>query len=336
MISRSIEYTGSIILFIATALTLPACADDVAREVLSKAYLSVARIDSLQFVDTVQLLGTTHVLRVLLQGHHYRIEHEFDGNLTVYAYDGRHYQRLETSGNRFSRSRDQFTQEPVGGIYSLLWAYFWLFDGRTPISWQSVKDKAVWDAAMNRATFRERRVEEGEEYQVLSVERTGGAGVVYESEVYFAADIGYLPRKTISRIRNGPEASRIIVDEYAMFDADGERVALPVSVRVTDTGEDGVSLALESDLAVQRGSVRVNDPIDKDLFTLIPTAGVAVFDFDRMSREEEPTLMRAPREEATIIVQRIFFGLLLLIVVVVTAAVWRSTRSGTGTNDGPA
>ena len=58
---------------------------------------------------------------------------------------------------------------------------------------------------------------------------------------------------------------------------------------MSQTGNDGVSLPLSSEQSVARDTLRLNDAIDDDIFTLAPPPGVSYFDFDQERRSENNT-----------------------------------------------
>ena len=70
----------------------------------------------------------------------------------------------------------------------------------------------------------------------------------------------------------------MIVTKYKTIDCDGEKVVFPLVV--TSTEEDAHVTTIQ-EWRIKEGSIKVNQPIDEDVFTLSPAMAKFVDDFDK-------------------------------------------------------
>lgn len=96
--------------------------------------------------------------------------------------------------------------------------------------------------------------------------------------VWFAVDLGCMPMKWMSvDHETGELIADAAVDRYMVVDTSAGRVGVPLETTYRQEGH-GPARKLEHKATIDEPSLRVNEPVDPALFTLVPTQTLRVVD----------------------------------------------------------
>ncbi|MBQ3430663.1 hypothetical protein IJG20_00995 [Candidatus Saccharibacteria bacterium] len=204
------------------------------------------------------------------------------------AYNGDKYQLLDRIedglGDYLSLSSSQIYATPSGTLDPLSLPYIWLFTSGQ-IEWSAVKDNATWENAFSKAEYLGTETVENHPCEVVRLPSVDPNMV---NTVYFATDLNYFPVKLVASNSDGStddgSPGILQVVEYEQIDVDGEKLTIPTKLNFTNSRKDSEFYAVSS---VNLDSLKVNQPIDDDEFTISPTRARRVIDLDEQRAVEE-------------------------------------------------
>jgi len=247
-------------------------------------------------------------LKYVESGGKFRIEAEAGAadsgakDTEVSAFNGNRYQLLYKERKGLTTKKSPLTLNPCRTSNPLTMVYTWLLNDDSIHLLSEVKNEKSWQEKFATARYVGQR-KEGE-FNAAVVEFPYTFGEVPESvgravvQVYFAEELGYYPVLVIAKSKDAGRFGEIRVDKYKEFMIDGQKVIVPLeftqkmSVPTEDETSGKFSISLES--------IKINNPIDEDLFTISPTlatvvedADVTQLEADKLSKERADRLRRA-------------------------------------------
>jgi len=214
------------------------------------------------------------------QGNMFRCEVELTNSATnkvlrsTMAYNGVRYQTFMPDASVLALSNASQVSNPTFGINCLIAPYMWIFDGQRPFSWSIVRDHTAWDRASSKATLLRTVEEGGNTLHVVSFASESVPGVT--SEVFFAENLAFFPLRFITR-GIGKAKFELRVDEFEQFQTDGDTVYVPIKITLQ---EDGGEIQHRGTYRIRRESLKINVPLDEELFTISRSRARIVNDLD--------------------------------------------------------
>jgi hypothetical protein len=200
------------------------------------------------------------------------------------AYDDARYQLLTPDQKRL-RIQDGNSEANYSVGTPQTYLYLWLQESGKPFRWDSALNHAVWDRKFAEATYTGKVEEEGLELETIEIPQREQVKTPCIFKISFAPALGYLPIKYTRRVeQNNALSTTMFVEKYKTVDVDGKALGIPIQMRYTESGADGVSLKQSLQLTVDEDSLKINEPIDQSLFVLSTEDSNWVYDVDRENR----------------------------------------------------
>jgi hypothetical protein len=200
----------------------------------------------------------------------------------ISAYDSDKYQVLDRikdgQGEFLGYSSSHLLSTSSGTLDPITLPYGWLFEAGQSIEWAMVKNDMLWKNKFSKAVYLGCVQEDGHTYEVVQL-----AGVLPDTttEVYFARDLNYYPLKTITKLKNGVSCNLGKVQQYRVFDVDGEVLVIPMEFTFEQQTKTKTYKGLSK---ILDDTLEVNLPIDDDFFTISPARTREVIDVDERAR----------------------------------------------------
>ncbi len=191
------------------------------------------------------------------------------------AYNGDRYQVLFEHEKRLSLARSSRLPNPYFTFNPLILPYAWLFRAGMTYTWSEVKNPKNWERSFEEGRYIGQSPEGGFSCEVVELP---AALRETRCRVYFARELGYYPLKVIGYF-GGEESSMTRVLRYRTMDVDGHRVVFPTLV-VAEQRLDGEFFRAEYRL--EEDSIKLNHPIDEEVFTISPSRASIVVDLDEL------------------------------------------------------
>jgi hypothetical protein len=265
------------IVFAGLCLAGPSAQSEEAAYILERAQQSAQRLNTMAVELHTKLSFVEKRSRLFFDGNLYRVEigvHD-DSNKKpdlVHAYDGEHHQIWIEASEQLIVSDAPRVQNLIGGQSPPIAPYYWLFDvDDTTQLWSDVRNARVWDRVREKAEFVERLEYDGHSLAVVEFQRRSPASYV---KVAFAEDLDFFPLVTECRSLDDTPFTRAEVTRYRRV---GD-VVVALEVQITRTAEPQT----EGTITVDEGTLRVNEPIDRELFTLSKARAKMFMDADEL------------------------------------------------------
>lgn len=193
------------------------------------------------------------------------------GSVETVAYDLERYQTLSHSTGLLRITQDP---RPGVGVEPLLVPYWWLLAGngsKLP-TWESIRNDNVWDSAFNQAVHLSREVTDGYLCDLVRIPcNTNGQDSQFD--IWLAVDLGHFPVRYTRRGAGGTQND--LLSEYncmklSKYSHDGRDGAIAISLKYNETGNDKRSLKCSFISTLDQKSIRINEPISPELFTISP------------------------------------------------------------------
>lgn len=194
------------------------------------------------------------------------------------AYNGEKYQLLDLveagKGEYLSYSSSPILPTSTGTLDPLLLSYAWLFTSGEFPQWFTIRDDAIWNKAFADAEYLGEETVEG---QLCDCVKMPGILPNTINTIYFARDLNFFPFKTVTNKVDGSYFGTVQLDDFIEKDVDGELLVVPTKLHFSQMVE-GNETPGETTLSIE--TLRINEPIDDDLFTISPTRANRVIDLD--------------------------------------------------------
>jgi hypothetical protein len=170
----------------------------------------------------------------------------------------------------------------------LLHMYSWLRERGEPNRWDVLIADKNWERAARSATYIGQRYLLGQLTHGLSFPQHGSVPNHCVYEVWFAPNLGYAPIKYERKLLStGEESTVATVETWKVVNLDGEPFAFPTKLVHSENGKDGRSLAKKFTLLIDVDSLKVNEPVDQSVFTIVPEASWVVYDTSKLNRTSD-------------------------------------------------
>ena len=194
----------------------------------------------------------------------------------VAAYNGSRYQIFYDDIKTLTFSNNCRFPNPYWLPNPLILPYLWMMYPGS-MNWSDLKNQEVWIKKFSAANYEGETTENSVTSEVVSMPY-GSQDSGMRVKIYFAKTLGYYPLKCLGYGSDGKQLLSVIVTKYKTIDCDGEKVVFPLVV--TSTEEDAHVTTIQ-EWRIEEGSIKVNQPIDEDVFTLSPAMAKFVDDFDK-------------------------------------------------------
>jgi hypothetical protein len=198
----------------------------------------------------------------------------------IYAYNGSLYQWAIPGREALSFSKQCRHPNLYWGANPILVPYSWLATG--VVNWSDLKDRERWLAQFDKARYEGKKTENNKIFDVVSFPYTPNDEnpfAIEQIHVYFSKETGYYPLKSVYYAKNKQLLGHVEVLQYTLLDIDGQKTVFPLVV----TGENS-----KFTITIDESSIKVNQHIDEDLFTLSPSMAKDVYDYDEELKKLEP------------------------------------------------
>jgi hypothetical protein len=233
-----------------------------------------------------------------------------------FAFDGDRYQRFSQADRTLKLFNSADRSMPLGFGNPLVIPYYWLFDQGEILTWPAVRDPARWNVAFKHATGFSKDKPSGDCFSTFSQKN-----LQLNFRVRFSAAANYYPTTfTATRAKDGVVVYEVKVQEYHRVQNEGCVAIVPLSVLFTQTGNDG-SFPMRHEYSIELSSLRVNQGVDEDIFTLPRSAASFIWDQDlgvnvRKGATSVNILARGEDSSNWLLVGNIVFVLLLVSLVI--------------------
>lgn len=263
---------------------------------IDKDGLSTEAMTTASLIDTVECTATLSyatgqqtVLKIACKGGKYFFDHTDvvappEGAFNyVMAYNGEQSQELRGSLLRVTSER----QRPLI-LQPVLQPFNWIFTttGQEP-ALDLLRKSELWATCFQAAVFRGDGLAGSEECNVLEFAQSiprANTTVLYR--VYFAKRLASYPLKYERYVASNNQLStRCEVVQYQVIDSDGRKGVFPLKMEYEELGTDGSSRPCRITITTEPSSLKINQPIDDDIFTLSPLRAKTVFDTERVAKE---------------------------------------------------
>jgi hypothetical protein len=246
----------------------------------------------------------------------------------TYAFDGHQYQRL-------MKKEDALLLESkfIGsiGFDPLVRPYYWLLQGPGESrNIQRLRNRETWIDRLGDA-----KIIHSDEEKI-----NGIACVVMEIppqsrdkpwlyRVYLAPEHGYYPLRYERIMRESNEVtSRCDVTLVHPFDVDGRKGVFPLVIEYEEKGFDGLSAIQRVKMVIEPVTLKINGPIDDEVFKVSPRRARHVVDVDQANQSVREAM--ASREipvrdsqGGNPWVLRLSLGLAVVLVTAIAYSMWR-------------
>lgn len=262
-------------------------------EIRECALASILAVHSIQFdCDVEESHGWKAHGRFLLEEDRFRTERNDVTGLrpgrapenSISAFDDKRSQFFSESQSRLilkdGAVDSQYTMDaPFTKVFA------WLRRPGLPLRWNELRNPATWTQRFGEAQYIGSSEIEGTPVVVVSFPNLSLPNLPCEYRVSFAPTLGYLPlayeRKVVS---TGKLASRMQVTRWSEHTIDSTVYAIPLEVTFEQSDADGVSLAHSMTMKIAPDSLKINEDIDDELFTIPRSIATHVHDVDEHQR----------------------------------------------------
>lgn len=267
------------------ATTAAARGDEDPRRFALDGHRAVTLVDTVSFrcTESVRTPHETTSNRLSFQAAGACFRADFaggDGGSFECAFDGRSYQQFALDTRVLKLSPGPDVGNPTIGLNPLLVPYLWLCSAEDVVTMPLVRESGRWEARFAAA------VPLGQE--TIRGRRCVGwklVGTVPEttSHVWFRTDPHPLPERWRLVHDDGRVVGQVDVLEWRECPSDGESACVPVRIEAWIDVAERPGAPSERDsvlLVVDPGSLEVNEPVDRDAFTISPTRARWIYDHD--------------------------------------------------------
>jgi len=195
------------------------------------------------------------------------------------AYNGRHYQTFYPKSGVLALSSTARVPNAYFVLNPLVAPYVWLLSPGDQLSWSVVRDEQQWRKRLADARWAG-RTSDGE-HQFAVVEIPIKIALLKRPaicRVFFAEDLECFPLRWATSSDEG-YAGSARVTAYAELQVDGEVAVVPLEIWTSDRLPDGS--ASEQHYVLDRDSLKLNEPIDAELFTISTARARVIRDLDK-------------------------------------------------------
>lgn len=228
----------------------------------------------------------------------------------IYAYNGSLYQWAIPGRESLSFSKQCRHPNLYWGVNPILVPYSWLATG--VVNWSDLKDRKRWLAQFNKARYEGKKTENNKTFDVVSFPpppNDENPLAIEQIQVHFSKDTGYYPLKLVVYGKSKQLLGYMEVLQYTLLEIDGQKTVFPLVV----TGEQGTG-GNKFMMTIDESSIKVNQHIDEDLFTLSPSMAKTVYDYDEELKKVEPA--SEPYSDTIVPPRRWTFKRIFAIVVI--------------------
>jgi hypothetical protein len=172
--------------------------------------------------------------------------------------------------------------------FPLMKVYRWLRGPAEPSRWDVLVSDDHWERVRKQAVYLGIREVAGMQTHGIRVPQVSSVVKNAAFEVWLAPELGYVPlmyeRKLIA---SGEVASVVKVESWKMVDLDGESFGFPTCISFSQNDLDGRSRALSYKEVIEPETLKVNQPVDESLFTIVPEPDWVVHDNSEVTRTSD-------------------------------------------------
>jgi hypothetical protein len=201
--------------------------------------------------------------------------HKNELSKVISAYNGSRYQNFFDDRKTLTFSNVCRFKNPYWLPNPLIIPYLWLTDSMG-MNWSDLKNQDLWAKSFSEAHYEGQSREGDFTCEVASMpylDRKAGIRV----KVYFAKELAYFPIKYVGESSAGNQVLSVEVTKHKIIESDGSRIVFPLSI----TMKENVPQVTVEYCTIAEESIRVNKPIDEELFTLSPSMAKIVDDYDK-------------------------------------------------------
>lgn len=220
--------------------------------------------------------------------------HKNELSRVISAYNGSRYQNFFDDRKTLTFSNTCRFSNPYWLPNPLIIPYLWLTDSMG-MNWSDLKNQDLWAKSFSEARY-EGQSREGEfACEVVSMpylDRKAGIRV----KIYFAKELAYFPIKYVGESSAGKQVLSVEVTKHKIIDSDGSRIVFPLAI----TMKENVPQVTVDYCTIAEESIKVNQPIDDELFTLSPSMAKIVDDYDKNIQNQKNAQNRPPLDVSSL------------------------------------
>lgn len=225
----------------------------------------------------------------------------------VTAFDGKRHQKFSNNGKSLLLSNGPQDGMPQGDTNALTIPLAWLMSPEGQFMLSDIREAAAWERVERDATL-------------AGAKSFGGVSCVHivlkypqgTVNVYLSPSHGYLPLKHDTFSPDGTFSNGVEVTKWASFPVDGETAYVPTIV-VYDQAPLGAGLPAKHEIIeVDTTTLKVNHPLDDDIFTISPSRAEIIKDRDMELKENTSVPVHRKEEAGSPLVLYASLGLVAL------------------------
>jgi len=262
-------------------------------EIREAALASILAVHSIQFeFDVEQSSGWKAHGRFVLEGNRFRTERQDVTGLwpgstpenSISAFDDRRSQFFSESQSRLILKDGAVdSRYTMDAPFSIVFA--WLRTPGMPLRWNDIRNPANWTRRFGEAQYIGGDEVSGTSVLVVSFPCDALPDLPCEYHVSFARGLGYLPVAYERRVSGTEQvASRMQVTQWSERTIDSLVCAVPLEVTFEQSDADRVSLPVSRKMKVVPDSLKINEDIADELFTIPLSIAAHVDDVDETQR----------------------------------------------------
>lgn len=195
----------------------------------------------------------------------------------IFSFDGSKYYQKHSSTlvTATTPAADRVLPISSNPLYATL---YWLFAARNEYTWSVACNATAWSEVLAKGTFQKDEAVNGIPCHVVRLDFPHA-----NTDVWFARDQGCFPVKwSCFSKKSGELLSQAEIVQHKVVQSEGVELFVPVQSRFSQAAAGGAK-ALDQTSVIEVASLRVNEPVDQDLFTLVATPQMQVLDGDELA-----------------------------------------------------
>jgi len=197
------------------------------------------------------------------------------------AYNGKRHQMLKFDRDSVLdlQNKPMFPDNPYGNLHPLLASFTWAFSENDSVDLDTLKQPDFWSKLRDNTVEIHREEKNG--YPCIAWTFTSGSGsTAKEKKVFFAENMNFLP--VYSEVWDNERRLRVRCSITKIEKVMVEGMEIPFPFNVEGITYYGPEAKLESSCrsVINPETLRINEPIDPDIFTIPYSRADFVFDRD--------------------------------------------------------
>lgn len=202
----------------------------------------------------------------------------------ILAYNGKRYQKLnfgEMASLDLS-SKSIVEQNPYGNMHPLLVAFGWAFTNNDSFDLSTISNPEIWSKLIKNTV------------EVYKEEKEGHSCIVWvfnddldttnrkskKMTIFFAEDLDYFPIASEVHDSEGKLRTRCTVTEFKRNNTEDGEVVFPVNIEAKSFFGPEADIIVSSTSQVDPQTLKINDQINEDVFTLPLSQADYIYDAD--------------------------------------------------------